>query len=330
MSCLNNDCSPCVDECLDSNPCYDGCGCLNPTTFECVTKPGIHTNINVVDAMNGKQVLTAIDTKISDIQNEILTLNGGFTPTVDTKVKISISDTTAGVLNDKIANGTFVKKTVINPAGNEKMKFDIVPVELLSTDLNNSLTIGSDNKIKYIAPNNTFYITEGNGINVTGTGTISDPIIISTSTSIQALRPCFDGIWRNLIIGPTGNAAVTFVTGQPKYRYKFDGTIEFKGNITYTVAYGAYSTGARKQLISVGSVATTCLSAIEQNGISDLKGINYIDTPQAAADQIAQQYGWIIRKNTQNIQIEFQSSFSIPTTKTVVVSFDGAMSNPNI
>lgn len=330
MSCENTNPCGCTDECGESNPCYDNCGCLNPTTFECVTKPGAHANIDVTDGMNGKQVLDAIDSKIGEIEDEILALNGGVEPAIDTKVKVSVSDTSAGLLNDKVANGVYVKKTVINPAGNEKIKFDILPSDLLSSDSDNDLTIGSDNKLKCTNTDNQFHAQEGVGINLTGTGTAEDPLVISTNATIQVARPCFDGIWKNLIVAPTGNANVTFVAGQPKYRYRFDGTIEFKGNITYTVVYGAYTTGDRKQTAVVGSVATTCISASEQAGISDLKGINYIDVPQASADQIVQQYGYIIRKSAQNITIEFQSSFTNPTSKTVVVNFDGAVSHPNI
>jgi len=61
-----------------------------------------------------------------------------------------------------------------------------------------------------------------------------------------------------------------------------------------------------------------------------LKSINYIDVPQASADQITQMYGYIVRKSTQNLIVEFQSSFSASTSKTIVVNFDGVISHPSI
>jgi hypothetical protein len=64
--------------------------------------------------------------------------------------------------------------------------------------------------------------------------------------------------------------------------------------------------------------------------VADLKGISYIDTPQASTDQFTQQYSYIIRKSSNNMILEFQSSFSSTTTKTIVVSLDGAISHPNL
>jgi hypothetical protein len=79
----------------------------------------------------------------------------------------------------------------------------------------------------------------------------------------------------------------------------------------------------------MGNIPTTCLTLAEQIGTADLKGINYIDAPQAG-DQITQQYGYIIRKSANNILLELQSAFIGATSKTVVVNFDGAVSHPQI
>ena len=144
------------------------------------------------------------------------------------------------------------------------------------------------------------------------------------------MRPCFDNIWRAVTLVATGNPNVTYVSGAPQYRYRFDGTIEFKGSATYSVAFGTYQTANRKYTITIGNLPTTCLTLGEQAGVADLKGITYIDIPQASADQITQQYGYIIRKSSVNMIIEFQSSFTAATTKSIVVNFEGAVSYPSI
>lgn len=320
-------------DCEEVNPCYDNCGCLNPTTFECITKPGAHSNLGIINSMTGTQVLYQIESTIEQIKENIQTIGySGYSGTgSDTKTSISSNDLTTGFLNDKTQNGIFVKKTIVNSGAAEKLKWDITLSDLISADVDNTLTLGGDSKLKIGAPvDNKTYITEGNGIDITGTGTLLDPKVITSTATIQIARNCFDGIWRNISLAATGNANVVYIAGAPKYRYRYDGTIEFKGNITYTVAFGAYSTGDRKQSAAVGPLATTCVTLVEQNGQTDLKGINYIDTPQVSADQIVQQYGYIIKKNAQNITIDFQSSFTNSTSKTIVVTFDGVVSHPNI
>ena len=48
--------NPCLQNtCTCENPCYQDCGCLNPTTFECVTLPGVHPAIGVTNDMNGQE-----------------------------------------------------------------------------------------------------------------------------------------------------------------------------------------------------------------------------------------------------------------------------------
>lgn len=321
------DLNPCDDPCID-NPCYQDCGCLNPTTFECITKPGAHTSIGVTNLMNGVQVLEAINTAVS------LLSPAPNSPAADVYVKTSINDTTTGYLSQKIINGLYTSKTIVTPSGNEKVKLDVVPSSLISSNIGNILDLGTDGKFRVLlsdVPSESVYFTNGVGINITGTGlSASDPYVISTNASIQVVRSCFDGIWRNIPIIPTANTNVVFVSGTPKYRIRFDGTIEFKGSATYTVQFGNYSTGNRKQNITFGTLPITCLTLTEQTGILDLKSINYIDVPQTSADQIVQQYGYIIRKSNNDVLIEFQSSFSNITYKTIVVNFDSATSHPNL
>jgi hypothetical protein len=73
----------------------------------------------------------------------------------------------------------------------------------------------------------------------------------------------------------------------------------------------------------MGNIPTTCLTAGEQAGSADLKSITYIETA-------GQMYNYIIRKTTQNIFLEFQSSFTLATPKTIVVNFEGAISHPSL
>lgn len=361
--CDTTTCSPC-------DP-YDNCGCVNPTTFECVTVPGVCEAAGITDDMNGKQVVEALCTTIEDIQtnegkvlidgddtcpgylfpkleeglNITLTQTGtgcnrkivinaseGGVP-VDVNAKVTTNDTTSGYLNDKIATGDFLTKNILSPAGNEKLEIDVVPATLISTDAGNQLTLGVDGKFKtlYSAPDGSeTKILQGGGVTVTGQGTTLDPYIVSTNPSIVATRACFDGIWRAITLVATGNPDVIYLSGTPQYRYRFDGSIEFKGAITFQVNFSDYTLSNRKFNITMGNIPSTCLTLGEQAGLIDLKSINYIDPPQVGVDQLTQIYGYIIRKSTQNIQLEFQSSFLGATTKTIVVNFDGAVHHPNI
>lgn len=352
-------------------PCdpYDNCGCINPTTLDCVTYTGTteFPCLDVSSGENGNDILGKIEAKVCDIGKVKLNsddtcpeyladkitagtnINISYTGTgcdrvmviaateggvpVDVNVKVSSDDTTSGYLDDKVLAGTYMTKTVTNPAGNEKVKFDVVPETLISTDPGNQLILGDDGGLKtlYTAPNGSeTKLIEGEGVQISGTGTTVDPYIISTNPSIQVVRSCFDNTWRPINLVSTGNPSVTYVSGAPQYRYRFDGTIEFKGSATYSVAFGTYQTSNRKYTVTIGNLPTTCLTLGEQAGTADLKGITYIDIPQASADQITQQYGYIIRKSSVNIIIEFQSSFTNATTKTVVVNFEGALSYPAI
>lgn len=324
MACPNNDCLD--NNCADcNNPCYEDCGCLNPTTFECITKPGVHSAIGVTDDMNGKEVLDAINNAINSLEIP------SPVPGSDVYTKVSGSDTTSGYLNNKISNGQFLTKNIINPSGNELIRLDANLAAMISTDGGNILEIGTDNKLRVITPTADVdvAIVEGAGVSVTGTGVSADPWVISINPSITALRTCFDGSWRNITLVAPSDPNVVYVSGNPQYRIRFDGTIEFKGSLTYTVTFGTYSTSARKRTVTIASIPTTCVTVGEQAGVSDLKSINYIDQP-GVGDQITQMYGYIIRKSTQNIILEFQSAYIAGATKTIVVNFEGAVSYPTV
>lgn len=253
---------------------------------------------------------------------------------VDVNVRVSETDTTAGSLSTKIENGAFLTKTVVNPGGAEKLRLDVSIDNVISADAGNQLIKGTDGKLKtlYTAPDGSeTKIIAGNGANVSGLGTIQNPYVVSTEGSIYTKRNCFDGEWKSLTV-PTnsGVTGVTYISSDLKYRVRFDGTIEFKGSVTYTVQFGNYQTGPRKLSVNVASLAIDCLTLTEQAGTSDLKSMNYIDIPQAGADQYPQLFGYVIKKSGQNVIVDFQSSFINPTSKTIMVTFDGAVSHPNI
>lgn len=320
---------PCSDTCINctpDNPCYQDCGCLNPTTWECITLPGILAPIGVTNNMNGLQVLQSISATI-----DALTITPP-APGSDVYAKVSVTDTTADYLNDKLLVTNLLTKTVINPGTNEKIRFSVNLVNMISADPDNLLEIGTDSKFRVIASSTPadIVVTAGTGVTVTGSGPAADPFVVSINPSISVVRSCFDSIWRNMTLAASGSASVVYVSGNPQYRYRYDGTVEFRGSVTYTVSFGTYSSGTRKFTVPMGSIPTTCLTAGEQTGTSDLKGINYIDAMQASADQIVQQYGYIIRKNAQNYFLEFQSSFTNATSKTIVVNFEGVVFHPNI
>jgi hypothetical protein len=359
MSDCNTPCDPCNE--------HDNCGCLHPTTFGCVTTTKTRECLETSSGENGEDILDKIDEAICDIgkvlldaddacpeylsekisaglnidisytgegcdRTMVISATEGGVP-VDVNVKVSADDTTSGYLYDKIQTGTYLTKSEVTPAGNEKLRIDVVPATLVSADVGNQLTLGGDGKLKtlYTAPDGSeTVVIAGTAVTVSGTGTIIDPYIISTNPSIVAARPCFDATWRAVTLVASGNPSVVYASGAPQYRYRFDGTVEFRGSITYNVAFGTYVSASRKFTIPMGNIPTTCLTAGEMIGTKDLKGINYIDAPQAGADQYAQQYGYIIRMSAQNLILEFQSSFLNATAKSIVVNFEGAVIHPQI
>lgn len=256
---------------------------------------------------------------------------GGVVP--DSNVRVSDNDTTSGRLSDKIQGGAFITKSVVNPGANEKLKLDLSIDTVISQDAGNMLVKGTDGKLKtsYTAPTGAeTKIVAGAGAKLEGSGTPETPYIVSLEGSIFAVKPCYDGQWKTLSIATTGTTDVTAVGGTLKYRVRFDGTVEFKGMLGYTVKFGPYSTSTRRFSIPVATLPTTCITATEMGGTFDLKTQVLIDTPQTSDDQLTQMYGYVIKKTNQNITIDFQSSFSNPTTKTIYVAFDGSMFHPEI
>jgi hypothetical protein len=320
-----NPCGPCQDPCQDPSPCYQDCGCLNPTTFECITKPGTIPDLGITDDMNGKQVLEAI----KDTINNIIVPPPS---SVDKYVKVSSTDTTSDYLGDKLISDSTISRSVVASGANEKLRLAVAINQLISSNPGNLIGLGSDGKLRVInsqvVPD--IVLSAGAGINITGSGPSTDPFIVSLQNpSVVPIRTCFNGAWQNLNVS-SNNSNATYVAGTPQYRITFDGTIQFRGSATFTVNFGDYSTSARKRVANIITLPTTCVSLSELTGVTDLKSINYIDAPQTSADQIVQQYGYIIRKTNNVIQLEFQSSFSATTQKTIVVNFEGAVIYPNV
>ncbi len=351
--------------CPEVNPCdpcneYDNCGCLNPTTFGCVTTNKVRECLGTESGEDGESILDKIEENICNIgkvmldaddtcpeylsekitaglnidisysgtgcdRQMVISATEGGVP-VDVNAKVSADDTTSGYLYDKIQTGTYLTKSIVSPAGNEKLKLDVAPATLISSELGNQLGLGSDGKLVtlYTAPDGSeTKVIAGTGTTVSGSGTVVDPYILSTNASIQVTRPCFDNTWRPITLVATGNPSVTYLSGAPEYRYRFDGTIEFRGALTYQVAFGNNVSASRKFTVTVGNIPVTCVTLGEQAGIIDLKSITYIESA-------GQMYNYIVRKSTQNIVLEFQSSFTAATTKTIVVNFEGAVSYPLI
>lgn len=325
MSCNCPDTDPCAPVCLDANACYDDCGCLNPTTFACITKPGTLPCLGVTNDMNGLQALAAIEAAFCAL---VITPPD---PAVDVFTRVSVTDTTSNYLSSKLVVGAYLTSTILNAGGNEQLRINVSPAALVSSDAGNIIDIGTDGKLRAIppAPVVDILVVGGSGVTVTGTGPTADPFVVSINPAIEVVRPCFDSTWRDITLVATGTADVTYVSGNPQYRYRFDGTIEFRGSITHTINFGTYSTSARQRTITMGNIPTTCVTVGEQAGTKDLKSITYIDGP-GAGDQITQTYGYIIRKNSQNLVLVFPSSYILATTKTIVVDFEGAVSHPLI
>lgn len=328
MSCYNNHCTECnpCDICAPViNPCYQDCGCTTSVTWSCITNPGIHASIGVLDAMSGKEVLAAIATTIDNL------VAGVPSAGLDKYSRISATDTVSGYLNTKILVASPLTKTIINLGVDERLRMGISFPALISADSQNKIEIGTDGKLRVLSTVTPadIVVQQGAGVTVTGTGPASDPYVVSINSSISIKRNCFDGVWKPMIMTGSGNANVAYVAGVPQYRYRYDGSIEFRGQATYTVSFGAYTTANRKFVVPIGTILTTCITAGEQTGIGDLKGINYIDN-SGVGDQITQQFGYIIRKNNQNYSIEFSSAYIAATVKSIVVNFEGVITHPNI
>lgn len=362
MSCNHNDeCKdPCKDPC-NTDPCYDNCGCLNPTTFECVTKPGNHHDIKVSNDMNGKQVISAINDKIAELVDTsgkiiidhedacpnslvnkieaganvsidqvgtgcgkklVITAGTGIGPAgVDVNVKVSSTDTTSGFLNNKIEVGPFLQKVITGGIGNQKLRLDLGSISnLLSTDIGNALTIGSDSKLKtsYSIPDGSETKIQGSGaVTVTGNGTNANPYVIFTNPSIYPKKASFDGIWKPLnIVAPSG---MIINSQDVSYRFRFDGTIEFKGRLTTTLTIST----ANLDLNSLFTFPVGGTNPIAS--VADITRQNVIKSVTTYSGTIFDIYNIYISNGKLGIKFTYTGTFSTPTiNRTYIVDFDSA------
>lgn len=363
---------PTCNECNSSNPCYDNCGCLNPTDWACINNPGSYPNLNISNTDNGVTVLEKINTEITELQNNEGLIKSDLSNTClrslydiveageniaitktgtgcnqkivitggegigaagsDVNVKISATDTTTDFLNEKILVGTYVSKTVLSPGGNEKLRLDVIPSTLVSSDIGNMLTTGTDNKLKtiYTAPDGSeTKVSAGSNVTVTGTGRSSDPYVISVPVGIFAKRSYFDGVWKPLTFTTAANPSLTLVSQSAQYRLRFDGTIEMKGNVTYNIAF-SNSTG-NKIISNVSSIPTggvSNLAALEIDRTIDAKNVVTFDSP-TTINTSPNIFGYTVRIVAGgNIWVEFLGNTS--GSKTIVLSLDGIIYHPNI
>lgn len=112
---------------------------LNDTDF----LTDLANNTTFIDALfDNTDFIDALTTVITDI------INNSTTP-IGTGVKVDADDTTSGFLDDKIEVvstdlSVIVNKTITNPAGNEKLKFDLSVTGLGTNNIASTLTAGQD------------------------------------------------------------------------------------------------------------------------------------------------------------------------------------------
>ncbi len=327
MACNDcNDNNPCAEPCVDNN-CYEDCGCMIETTFKCIHKPGTHAHLQVTNEMNGEETLAAINERVGELIAAIGQAGSGSGGSVtDQLVKVDADDTTPGFLFNKIEDGTFLKKQAVG--SNKTLRLDVDMPTLVSVDAGNALQLDTKNKLFVKeTPAAELHVNVNEAtMTRTGAGTAQDPYIFSAKT-IAPAKECYDGKWKDLNVGTITNSSVTYTGGKIQYRYTLDGSIQFRGNGNFAVQFGAYTTAERKQVVTLAELPSTCFSATEQSGQVDLKNITHIDVPNGT---LVQQFGYTIRKNGTNLLIEFQSAYASPGSKTIVVSFDGAISHPAI
>lgn len=362
--------------CNPVNPCYDNCGCLNPVDWACVNNPGTHNSIGVVNTDNGQTVLEKIDDQIEILLNKVgvvkaddvdgspdslfdkLVEGTGIDITVDTSSgtrKLIITATTGGTppytvkntaggtadfLYQKVIDGTYVKKSLVG----DNMKLDVALSDFLSSDSGNQLTLGTDNKLKtlYTAPTGSetkITVVPNTGISVTGTGTLTDPYILSGNPSIMPARTRFNGVWKPLVFNGAFPSGISIVPGGTvQYRMLYNGSIEFRGNATFQVAFAGNGIMTGTDLSTTVNTAEVGSALDVTNGVksyqlteltssAELKQVSYLDSANTI-DAIPKLLGYSIRFASGKLSMVFNSTFT--ATRTITVSFDGAIYHPTL
>jgi hypothetical protein len=369
---------PTCNECNPVNPCYDNCGCLNPTTFDCVTNfkqnyPHIPLNVN----QTGSDLLTQLNTTINGLKenqfkvksddadtcpdslfdkleaagdvsfsivgtgcNRKLRINSTASGNpVDQNVKVSGTDTTANFLGAKIVDGTYVKKTTLNGGGNEQLRFDITVSDLISGDSGNQLTQGVDGKLKtsFSAPDGSetkVTIAQNQGLTISGTGTLANPYVIGTYGNNFPTRTYFDGAWRNLTFTNASASNITVSSQSVQFRYRGDGSIEFRGSVTYSVQFDG--TTGNKRIINGASFplnGNNNVSSAEVNRVVNLKNYMTFDVPTtipSTPNITGYNVNMLAAAPNQNANIQLEFMHNTAATKSIVITMDGAIYHPNI
>jgi hypothetical protein len=378
MSCNNtNPChEPTCNKCNPVNPCYDNCGCLNPTTFECVTNfTKAYNNIPFYVGQNGNDLLTNLDTVIKSLKDEQYKIKVDDADTcpdslfdkleaagdvsfsivgsgcnrklrinstasgnpIDENVKISGTDTTANFLGAKVVDGTYVKKTTLNGGGNEQLKFDITLADLISTDSGNQLTQGVDGKLKtsFSTPDGSetkVSVAQNQGLTLSGTGTLSDPYVLGTYGNTFPKRTYFDGAWRNLTFTNGGESNISVSSQSVQFRYRGDGTIEFRGSVTYSVQF----TSSNKRIIAIAASfpanGSNNVTSAELNRVVNLKNYMTFDVPTSigAPNLTGYNVNMLAAAPASNANIQIEFMHNTAATKSIVITMDGAVYHPNI
>lgn len=379
MSCTQH--NPCYEpecgSCNPVNPCYDNCGCLNPTTFECITNiKQNYTHIPFNINQNGHDFLLQLNATINGLKenqfkvraddsdtcpdslfdkieagnenitlevtgsgcNRKLVISAGEdigSAGVDRYVKISANDTTSDYLTNKIVNGTYVKKTVLNPGSDEELRLDISIADLISGDSGNQLIQGNDGKLKtsFSAPDGSetkVSVAQGQGLTISGAGTSADPYVLGSTGSNFPLRSYFNGVWRNLTFSNNGEANISVSSQNVQFRYRWDGTIEFRGSVTYSVQF----TTANKRIIAVAAQfpanGSTNVTSAELNRVVNLKNYMTFDTPTTigAPNLIGYNVNMLAAASNQNANIQIEFMHNVAATKSIVITFDGCQYHP--
>ncbi len=192
MSCNQTPCT-CTDPCAPT-PCTDGC--LLDVATNCVP---LSSDIVVASTTipKGTSLTSALDT-ITSAVNGTITISS-----TDIKTKISSSDTTSDYLTNKVVGSTSIAKSILNPAGNEQIKLDIIR-DTVTGGGNNALVVSSNGV--YVAPSsggavttlapaadtNTFHPIVNS---ISGGYTISGDVKIDTVTGGNILASGTNGLY---------------------------------------------------------------------------------------------------------------------------------------
>ena len=231
----------------------------------------------------------------------------------DINVKISSNDTTSSYLNSKVTVGSYLTKIITSPSGNEKLHFDVSTASLLSTDPSNKLVLGFDNGLLF--------------------------------DGISRVDPTYNNVWNSLTLTGTPPAGVTLVSNNVKYRVNFDGTLQFRGYLDYSVDFTKYTSANTTWQYSfvLTSLSTVLAGTFTSGQIGNASGQQrsiasetMIEVPAALISpdtfpKITQMKGYNVEWSTTNLTMKLYGIYEANTlSKAIRVSFEGTSLQPNI